>query len=252
MTNRLTPRLLLVAALLAAAACSTVPDRQIEPADVLYREAHENLVAGNYQRAETELQQIMSRYPFTDYAVQAHLDILFVMMQLHMPEALSEEADRFIRENPRHPEIDYVYYMKGLGFYHGLTNMFREFAGMDVAQQDIQDAKASFQNFAQLVSRFPDSKYAGEARLRMIELRERIARHEIHVADYYMRRGAWISALQRAYHVLRELQGTAAEIDALMVMEQSYEALGLEDLAATPRRILAENPDRAPIVLERE
>lgn len=250
MTHRPTFRLILLTMLLALAACSSTPTGYIKPADVLYREARESLDTGNYQRAETVLQQIMSRYPFTDYAVQAHLDILFVLLQEDMADALSEEADRFIRENPRHPEIDYVYYMKGLGFFQGMSNPVRELANIDVARQDVENAKTSFRNFSQLVSRFPDSKYSADARLRMIELKERMARHEIHIADYYMRRGAWISALQRAYHVLQELQGTPAEVDALMVMERSYTALGLDDLAATPRRILAENPDRAPAVLK--
>lgn len=253
MTRRLTYRLVLAAGLLVLAACSSTPeDRYIEPADVLYRDARESLDSGNFLRAETQLQQIMSRYPFTDFAVQAHLDMLFVLLQTGEPERLSEEADRFIRENPRHPDIDYVHYMKGLAFYQGLTNPVRELVNVDVARQDVQNAETGFRNFAQLVSRFPESRYAADARLRMIELRNRIARHQIHIADYYLRRGAWVSALQRAYRVLEELQGTPAETDALMVMERAYTELGLDDLAATPRQILAANPDREPVVLKQQ
>ncbi|HEX7029682.1 MAG TPA: outer membrane protein assembly factor BamD [Gammaproteobacteria bacterium] len=246
-------RTTLLACLALLAACASAPqERIIEPADVLYREAHESLRNGNYLHAEGELREIMSHYPFTDFSVQAHLDVLHVLLQLNRPEELAEEADRFIRENPRHPEIDYVYYMRGLAFYQPLTNVLREFADIDAASQDVENAKTAFRNFSQLVTRFPDSTYSKDARLRMIELKNRIARHEIYVAEYYMRRGAWVSALQNAYHVLKEFQGTAAEIDALMVMARSYEALGLEKLAETPRRILAANPDREPMVLGKD
>lgn len=246
----MTRRLILLACLITLAACASGPKvRYIDPADVLYREAHQALVDGNYRRAEVELRQIMSHYPFTDFSVQAHLDVLHVLLQLHRPEELAEEADRFIRENPRHPHIDYAYYMKGLAFFPEMTNAVRQLVNIDAARQDVENAKTSFRNFSQLVGRFPDSKYSKDARLRMIDLKKRIARHEIHVADYYMRRGAWVSALQCAYRVLTEFQGTPAETDALMVMIESYEALGLEKLAETPRRILAANPDREPVVL---
>ncbi|HEX6927604.1 MAG TPA: outer membrane protein assembly factor BamD [Gammaproteobacteria bacterium] len=244
--------LALLVFLLALAACASGPEnRYIDPPDELYREAHESLDEGNYMRAETVLKDIMSHYPFTDYSVQAHLDVLYVLLQLDRPEELAEEADRFIRENPRHPKIDYAYYMKGLGFFEALTNPVRELLDLDVARQDIENAKTAFRNFSQLVSRFPDSEYSGDARLRMIALKKRIARHHIYIASHYMRQGAWISALQNAFHVLKEFQGTPAEIDALMVMVRSYEALGLDELAETPRRILAANPDREAAVLKR-
>lgn len=249
----MTHRLVFAACLLALTACASDPhDRNIEPADVLYREAHESMVEGNYVRAQTQLQQIMSHYPFTEYSVQAHLDVLFALLQLDVPESLAEEAERFIRENPRHPRIDYAYYMQGLGFYRGLTNPLRRLADIDVAQQDVENARTSFRNFSQLVSRFPDSEYAADARLRMVELKERIGRHQIFIAEYYLRRGAWISALQSAYDVLKEFQGTPVEVDALMIMVRCYEELGLDDLAETPRRILAANPEREPVILGRD
>lgn len=246
-------RLLLVLLLTTLTACSTTEEFDpIKPADVLYREARESLEYGNYMRAETQLKQMLSRYPFTEFAVQAQLDLLFVFMQLDQPESLSEEADRFIRENPRDPRIDYVHYMKGIAWYKDIPNPLERIAGVDVAQRDISNAERAFRNFSQLVSRYPDSEYTPDARLRMIELKNRIARHEMLIADYYLRRGAWISAIQRANRVLRDLQGTPAEVDALMVLERSYAELGLEELAETPRRILAENPGREPVVLEKD
>lgn len=234
------------------AACTATPESErIPPPDEVYRTAYDSLRFGNYQRAEQQLRQILARYPFTDYAAQAHLDILFVYLQLEDPASLVEEADRFIRENPRHPQIDYVYYMRGMGYFRATQNIVEDLFGIDTAQRDISDAETAFGYFRELVSRFPESPYTSDARLRMIELKQRIARHEIHIAEYYLRREAWVAAAQRARRVLVDLQGTPAEIDALMILERAYSELGLEDLAATSRRILAANPDRQPAIIER-
>lgn len=246
-------RLILSLLFAALAACASTPeDEPILPVAELYGAAHESMGYGNYQRAESLYKQIMSRYPFTDYAVQAHLDILYVFLQLTQPESLAEEAERFIRENPRHAELDYVYYMRGLGYYHRYPNLLEQVVDVDLARRDVEDARTAFRHFSQLVNRYPESDYAADARLRMTELKNRIARHEIHIADYYLRRGAWVSAIQRARTVLTELQGTPAEIDALMVLEKSYRELGLEDLAENARRILAANAGREPVILEEE
>lgn len=245
-------KLLPLVFLLTLAACSTTGPETIKPADVLYRDARESVELGNYQRAEDELKTVLSHYPFTEFAVQAQLDLLYVLMQLNDPEALDEEAERFIRENPRHPEIDYVYYMKGIAYYRNERNPLEEIADIDMATRAAGDAETAFRNFSQLVARYPDSEYAADARLRMVELRNFIARHEMLVASFYMKQGAWISAIHRAERVLREFQGTPAETDALMVLERGYEQLGLDDLAETPRRILAENPDRKPVVFKQD
>lgn len=250
MKQRLIPAVLY----LLLAACASSPDERepIKPADQLYREANASFRHGNYLRAEDQLKQVMSRYPFTDYAVQAHLDILYVFLELDDPESLAEEADRFIRENPRHPRIDYAYYMKGMGYYRRVPNPLERLASIDIASRSVLDAETAMRNFAQLAARFPDSPYTADAKLRMIELKNRMARHEILIADFYMRQGAWISALRRAKRVVTELQGTPAEIDALMIMVRSYEELGLDDLAETARRVLAANPGREPVVLGRD
>lgn len=251
--NQMKYRLLLITSLVIFAGCSSTPDDLvIQPADDLYREANQSIEYGNYQRAERQLRLVLARYPFTEYAAQAHMDILFVYLQLEDPESLVEEADRFIRENPRHPNIDYVYYMKGMGYYRVTQSRLEGLFRIDSARRDISNAETAFRFFSQLTSRYPESPYTADARLRMIELRNRIARHEMHVANYYLERGAWISAIQRANRVLRDLQGTPAETDALIVLARAYEALGLDDLAATPRRILAANPGRAPVIVERD
>lgn len=238
---------------LLAAGCASSPDDGVGmPVEKLYANAYDSMQVGNTQKAEDYYNRIMSRYPFTEYATQAHLDILYVYLQMNEPESLIEEADRFVRENPRHQHIDYVYYMRAMAHFPTLPNPLESLFDIDLAKRDISNAERSFSFFTQLIARFPDSAYAADAKLRMIDLKHRIARHEMWVADYYLRRGAWISALRRAERVVKDFDDTPAVIDALITMERSYEALDLPELAETPRRILAMNPGRVPVILERD
>lgn len=240
------------AAILLATGCSSTPDDFVgQPVEELYTEALSSMQTGNVLKAEEYYNRIMSRYPFTEYSTQAHLDILYVYLQMNEPESLVEEADRFVRENPRHESIDYVYYMRAMAYFSMIPNPIEAIANVDLAKRDISDAEKSFGFFTQLIARFPDSKYAADAKLRMIDLKQRIARHEIYVTDYYLRRGAWISALRRAERVLTDFGDTPAVVDALIALERSYTELDLPELAETPRRILELNPDRQPIVLDR-
>lgn len=253
MTRSIKILILGLTALVLAAGCSSTPDEFTgKPADELYRDARASLQSGNTIKAEELYNRVMSRYPFTEYATQAHLDSLYLYLQLNEPESLAEEADRFVRENPRHANIDYVYYMRALAYYPTTPNPLEELFDIDLAQRDISNAEKSFRYFTQMVSRFPDSKYAADAKLRMTELKERIARHELHVIDYYLRRGAWVSALRRAERIVRDFSDTPEVIDALMAMERCYEELDLPELAETPRKILAANPGRQPVLLKRD
>lgn len=238
--------------LVLSAACSSTPSGEIKPADVLYRDAYEALQNSNFQLASDRLNTIMARYPFTPYAVQAHMDSLYALHQLEQADQVAEEAERFIRENPRHPQIEYAYFMKGLAYYRDPPTVLEKLFDVDEATRDISYARKSFQNFRDLVIRFPESEYAVDARKRMVELKYRMARHEIWVAEYYLRRGAWISAINRASNVIENFQGTPSEVDALMILAHGYEKLGLDDLAKEPRAILAANPDRKPVVLKEE
>lgn len=232
------------------AACSTTPSGQIKPADELYRDAYDALQNNNFQLANDRLNTIMARYPFTPYAVQAHLDSLYALHQLEQADQVAEEAERFIRENPRHPQIAYAYFMKGLAYYRDPPNVLEKVFDVDEATRDVGYARQSFQNFRELVLRFPESEYAVDARMRMVELKHRLARHEVWVAEYYVRRGAWAAAVNRASNVIEKFQGTPAEIDALMILARGYEELGMDELAKEPRAILAANPGRKPTVLK--
>lgn len=230
--------------------CASTPSDVIEPADVLYRQAYESMQNNNFALAGDRLNTIMARYPFTPFAVQAHLDSLYVFHQLEQPEVVAEEAERFVRENPRHPSIAYAYYMKGLAYYREEPTLLDNWFDVDIAAREMEYSKKSFQYFRELTVQFPDSEFAVEARQRMLELRYRMARHEIHAAEYYVRRGAWISAIGRASTVLKEFPNTPSEIDALMILARSYAELGLDDLAEETREILAANQGRSTAVID--
>jgi len=144
--------------------------------------------------------------------------------------------------------VDYAFYMKGLAGYAREQDIFDRFMRSDVTKRDISYARASFSDFAQLLARFPDSPYAADARARMVHLRNQLARHEIHVANYYFKRGAYLAAANRGRYVVENFQKTTAVPDALAVMVQAYILLGLEDLAQSTQEVLALNYPQHPAV----
>ena len=210
----------------------------------IYQQAQRFLNARNYDLAIRALQALESRYPFGKYAEQAQLELIFAHYGAFEPEAAIEAADRFIRLHPQHPNVDYAYYMKGLAVATSNQDFLDRFAPTDDTKRDISYAQEAFAEFAQLVSRFPDSPYAADAQTRMIALRNVLARHEIHVANYYFRRGAYLAAANRGRYVVENFQRTPAVGDGLAVMAQGYLLLGMDDLAQDAIDILVLNfPD---------
>ncbi|MEZ5584819.1 MAG: outer membrane protein assembly factor BamD, partial [Candidatus Competibacteraceae bacterium] len=159
-------------------------------------------------------------------------------------------ADRFIRTFPRHPFVDYAYYMKGLINYSRDASLINRVVPSDPAKTDPGTAKQSFDDFAELVRKFPDSTYAEDARQRMVFLHNNLAAYEVNVADYYMRRGAYVAAANRAKYVLENYARTEAVPDALAVMTHAYVKLGLQDLAADSLRVLRANYPSSPHIPE--
>ena len=158
--------------------------------------------------------------------------------------AATESADRFIRLHPRHPNVDYAFYMKGLAAYDIEPGFFSRFIPSDDTKRDISHIQIAFGEFSQLLSRYPDSAYAPDARQRMIHMRNMLARHEIHVANYYFRRGAYMAALNRGKYVVEHMQQTPSVADGLAIMAQAYLLLDLNDLAEDSIGVLCENfPD---------
>ncbi len=207
----------------------------------IYEDAQRYLRGDNYSLAVKSLVLLESRYPFGKYAEQAQLELIYAYYNAFEHEAAVEAADRFIRLHPQHPSVDYAYYMKGLAAYSANEDIFTRFMPTDATQRDTSQAKEAFGEFAQLVSRFPNSPYAADAEARMISLRNLLARHEIMIANYYLRRGAYLAAINRARYVVENFQRTPSIPDGLAIMAQGYIFLDMNDLAEEAIEVLATN-----------
>jgi len=207
----------------------------------LYSEIQTNIAAGNYSSAVTRLQTLEARFPFDVYGTQAQLDLIYANYLKGDADAAEDSADRFIREHPRHPDVDYAYYMKGVAYFDENPDLLQRTLGHDNFQRTPGNSQKSFESFGLFLQKFPDSKYAPDARQRMVFLRNRLANFEWIVADWYMRRGAWISALQRAYNIVHSYPQSPRVKDALQIMVTAYTKLGITDLADNARKVLQTN-----------
>ena len=207
----------------------------------LYSEAAAELDSGNYTHAIELYEKLESRYPFGRYAMQAQLDVAYAHYRADEPEEAIAAADRFIKLYPQNPFVDYAYYLKGIVNYNRSVGFLDRFIPTDASQRDPGSALDAFTDFSALVERFPNSKYAADARQRMLYLRSNLARNEVNVARYYMKRGAYLAAANRANYVIEHYQRTSAVEDALLVLIDAYRALGKDDLAADAKRVLDVN-----------
>jgi outer membrane protein assembly factor BamD len=207
----------------------------------LYNKAAGEMNSANYQRAIELYKKLETRYPFGRYAMQGQLDIAYAYYKAEEPEAALAAADRFIKLFPRNPYVDYAYYLKGVVNYNRSAGFLNRFIPLDTSQRDPGSALDAFEDFAELVRRFPDSKYAEDARQRMLYLRNNLAQNEINVGRYYFERGAYIAAANRAQYAVERFQRTPAVEDALELMVDAYQRLGEDDLAADAQRVLAMN-----------
>ncbi|MGH8377438.1 MAG: outer membrane protein assembly factor BamD [Gammaproteobacteria bacterium] len=237
----------LAAALLFAGCASQSTKDQSLSAAALYKSIQANLAASNYKTAIARLQTLEARFPFNDYGTQAQLDLIYANYMNDNYDTVEDTADRFIREHPRHPDVDYAYYMKGVAYFDQAPGPVMELFRHDNYQRDPSNAQKSFQAFQLLLQKFPNTKYAVDARQRMVLLRDRLAYYEWSVADYYMRRGAWISAIQRADNIVNHYQQTPRVKDALQILATAYSKLGLTELADGAKKMLAANfPGTSP------
>ncbi len=239
-------RLLLIATLALTAACSSnkhVVDENLSEGE-LYKQAQQQLKNRSYSSAVDTLKALESRYPFGNYAEQAQLELIYAYFQNDEAEASRAAADRFIRLHPQHADADYAYYLKGLASFNQDRGLTARFLPLDMTKRDPGAARDSFNEFAQLVNRYPHSRYAPDAKARMIYLRNLLAAYEIHVAHYYLKRHAYVAAANRGRYVVENFQETPAVSAGLAVMTESYQHLGLEELAATSLATLKLNyPD---------
>ncbi len=230
---------------LTLAACSSSPDDSDETlqwtAEKLYQEAKDSMQIGDYETAIDYLEKIEARFPFGRYAQQAQLESAYVYYKFNEPESAISAADRFIKLHPRHSSVDYAYYIKGLASFPVGNNFLENVMKKDSSMLDPGTARRSFGYFSTLVKKFPDSNYAKDSKKRMAFLRNNLAMHEINVAKFYLKRGAYVAAVNRAKYILENYQQTPAVPMALEILKQAYNELNISELAADTDRIIKLN-----------
>jgi outer membrane protein assembly factor BamD len=220
--------------------CATSPEDEYAKmsAQELYDKAKDSLNSGDYETAISTFEQLEARYPFGNYAQQAQLEIAYAYYKFDEPDSCIATADRFIRNNPGNPHLDYAYYLKGLANYTRGASLIDRVGSRDPSDRDTRALRDSFNDFTQLVKKFPDSRYTEDATQRLIFLHNMLAKYEINVAEYYMKRGAWVAAANRAKYVIENYQRTPSAQDALEVLVRAYTKMGLTGLASDAKRVL--------------
>lgn len=216
---------------------------QFATPDPLYQKAEKELSLGNYDEAIKLYEQLEVAHPFSDPARQGRLDLIYAYYRAHKPEQAVDAADTFIRENPRDPNVDYAYYLKGLVYFEFDRNFLEKLFRVNLCERPPNEAYKAFSNFAQLLQRYPNSPYSPDAEQRMVYLRNCFASYETSVAKYYIDRGAWVAAANRAKYAVETYPGTPSTKEALEAMVTAYRKLDMKDLATDSERVLAETYD---------
>ncbi len=226
-----------------------VPD--VSPEN-LYNVAKAGMTTGDYGAARRYLEALDSRYPFGDLTQQAQLDLIYVYYKTRETELASAMIERFIRLSPTHPNIDYVYYMKGLTQMQRRADMIQDYLGLERYEKDPTDYVNAFNTFKQLVTTYPNSIYAADARQRMIYIKDELAKREMAIAQYYYERGAYLSSIRHSQNILSTYRTTTQLEPALENMARCYEQLNLARPAANVRQVMAASfgSDYTPIPLE--
>ena len=242
----------IVSLLLGLFGCATLNDDPTAgwDAEKLYKEARSALDNGEYDRAIENYTKLESRYPYGRYAQQAQLETTYAHYKAGETASAVAAAEHFIKTNPRHPNVDYAYYLRGLATYDQNNGLLTRIFEQDPAERDPASLRESFNYFKELVTRFPDSRYSPDAIKRMTTLRNTLARHEVHAAEYYLKRGPYLAAANRAKYVLENYQSSESIPDALVVMIKAYRKMELNNLASDALRVLELNYPQHPGVQE--
>lgn len=224
--------------------CSSKDDKEIVPDKapvLLYDDAQKALQAGNYEKAAEVLEALDARYPFGPHSEQVQLDLIYAYYKNDQGAQALANIDRFLRLSPTHKDIDYVYYMRGLTnmsldgtFFHGLI-------GIDRSDRNPAYYQQAFTDFTRLINRFPNSAYAPDARARMVGIKDRLAKYEIAIAEWYIKREAYVSAINRSKYVLENFPNTKSSERALELMLEGYTELGLETPKQTTLQVMKLN-----------
>ncbi len=214
------------------------------PLESLYAEAKKSLERGNATRAQRYYQRLIARFPYGPYTEQSQIELAYAYYKGNKPEDATSAVNRFIRTYPAHPHIDYVYYLRGLINFDRHDGTLLRIARLDPTQREQLSLRQSFNDFNDLIQRYPTSRYAADARAKMVHLRNQMARHDLNVAVFYLERRAWVAAANRGQHVIEQYPQSIYDADALAVMSEAYARLGQDTLAIDARRVLEANyPD---------
>jgi outer membrane protein assembly factor BamD len=240
--------LAVIAALFLAtlfAGCGLLPEVKDETvgwsANKLYGEAKNSMSEGGYEQAIKYFEKLESRYPYGRFAQQAQIEIAYAYWKDNEPESAIAACERFIKLHPNHPNVDYVYYLRGLITFNEDLGLMGNISLQDMTERDPKGSRESFDAFRELVTRFPDSKYKPDAILRMKYLVNALASLEVHVARYYMKRGAYVAAVNRAQYALKTYPEAPATEEALFIMVKAYDLLGMNDLRDDSERVMRKN-----------
>lgn len=247
--TRIVLRIAFIALIAAVSGCSWFKRGKGDPMDTLpveqlYQRGVEAIDSGNRDLASRTFERLISRFPFGPFTEQSYLNLAYVQYKDHKPEDAYSTVNRFIKTYPTHRHIDYAYYLRGLINFNRSAGFLERYVGQDMTRRDQANVRQSFDDFGALVSRYPRSRYAEDARQRMIYLRNTMAQSELNVALYYLKRGAYVASANRAKAIIETYPQSPHAGDALAVMMQSYAGLGQDDLAKDTRRVLELNyPD---------
>ena len=240
--------LAVIAALLLATlitGCGLLPEVKDETlgwsANKLYAEAKNSMSEGGYEQAIKYFEKLESRYPYGRFAQQAQIEIAYAYWKDNEIASAVAACDRFIKLHPNHPNVDYVYYLRGLVNFNEDLGLLAQISQQDMTERDPKGARESFEAFRELVTRFPDSKYAPDSILRMKYLVNALAKLEVHVARYYMKRNAYVAAVNRAQFALNNYPDAPATEEALFIMVKAYDEMGMNELRDDVERVMRKN-----------
>ena len=246
--------LLMAVGLSILTACATKEKNEVAgwSVDKLYTEGRDQMNAGDYTRSALLLEATIAQYPFSVQATQAQLELPYVYWKDESRLKALAAADRFITLNGSHPQLDYMYYLKGIINYNNNTGFIKTLLTRDVGSNasDPRAATEAFNAFKTLVTKFPESRYAPDARKRMVQLVNTLSQQQLRIAEYYYDRGAYLAAINRAQGILKNFDGTISTENALIIMMQSYDKLGMNDLRDDTRKVLLTNFPNSKGVLD--
>ena len=247
-TSLLAPLAVVVA--LSVAACGLLQTESDETtgwsADKLYSEAKDEMASKNWSKAIKYFEKLEARYPYGRYAQQAQLEMAYAYWKDTERASAIAAADRFIKLYPNHPNVDYAYYLKGLINFNVDQGIFGFLVQSDMTERDPKATREAFAAFKEVVTRFPRSRYAADSAARMRYLVNSLAWHEVHVARYYMNRGAYVAAANRAQVALQTYPRAPANEEGLVILVQAYDKLGMKDLQKDAERVLMANYPKSP------